>query len=53
MLLQGVWDYGFEPRTNIVESNLSRLRTRLVLLGCDPVETRRGQGYVLRSDRCA
>jgi two-component system OmpR family response regulator len=52
MLLQGVWRYGFEPTTNIVESNLSRLRGRLERLGCDPVETRRGRGYVLRSDRC-
>ncbi len=53
MLLQGVWNYDFEPTTNIVESNLSRLRTRLQRLGCDPVETRRGQGYILRSERCA
>ena len=52
MLLQGVWNYDFEPTTNIVESNLSRLRTRLQRLGCDPVETRRGHGYVLRSERC-
>ncbi len=28
MLLESVWDYHFDPRTNIVESHLSRLRTR-------------------------
>jgi len=53
MLLEGVWDYDFEPTTNIVESNLSRLRTRLQQVDCDPIETRRGEGYVLRSERCA
>ena len=52
MLLNGVWNYEFAPAANIVESNLSRLRGRLKLLGCDPVETRRGQGYMLRTDRC-
>ena len=52
MLLESVWNYAFEPGTNIVESNLSRLRTRLLQLGCDPIETRRGAGYVLCSDRC-
>ncbi|MBU6267924.1 MAG: response regulator transcription factor [Sphingomonadales bacterium] len=52
MLLEGVWNYGFQPTTNIVESNLSRLRTSLGYLGIDPIETRRGSGYVLRSDRC-
>lgn len=53
MLLEGVWAYSFSPTTNIVESNMSRLRTALVTLGCDPIETQRGAGYVLRSERCA
>lgn len=52
MLIENVWAYSFDPATNIVESNLSRLRTRLQLLGCDPIETRRGEGYVLRADLC-
>jgi len=52
MLIENVWSYSFDPATNIVESNLSRLRTRLQTLGCDPVETRRGEGYVLRADQC-
>lgn len=52
MLLEGVWGYAFDPATNIVESNLSRLRGRLQMLVCDPIETRRGEGYLLRSDKC-
>ncbi|MFA5966004.1 MAG: response regulator transcription factor [Sphingomonas sp.] len=53
MLLEGVWAYSFSPTTNIVESNMSRLRTALLTIGCDPIETMRGAGYVLRSERCA
>jgi two-component system OmpR family response regulator len=53
MLLENVWGYEFDPATNIVESNMSRLRSRLQTLGCDPIETRRGEGYVLRTDLCS
>lgn len=53
MLLERVWGYSFSPTTNIVESNMSRLRAVLQVLGCDPIETRRGAGYILRSDLCA
>jgi two-component system OmpR family response regulator len=52
MLIENVWSYSFDPATNIVESNLSRLRGRLQALGCDPIETRRGEGYMLRTDQC-
>jgi two-component system OmpR family response regulator len=53
MLLENVWGYAFDPATNIVESNMSRLRSRLQALGSDAVETLRGEGYVLNSARCA
>lgn len=53
MLIENVWGYKFQPLTNIVESNMSRLRSRLLESGCDPIETRRGSGYILRSARCA
>ncbi len=53
MLLETVWGYAFDPATNIVESNLSRLRNRLQALGCEAIETRRGEGYVLVSAKCA
>jgi two-component system OmpR family response regulator len=49
MLLENVWDYHFDPRTNIVESHLSRLRTK-VDKGFAPelIHTVRGAGYCLR-----
>ncbi|PVE53456.1 DNA-binding response regulator [Arthrobacter sp. TPD3018] len=53
MLLEAVWGYAFAPTANIVESNLSRLRTALIGIDCDPIETQRGAGYILRSERCA
>ncbi len=52
MLIEQVWSYAFSPSTNIIESNMSRLRTALQEMSCDPIETQRGAGYVLRSDRC-
>jgi two-component system, OmpR family, response regulator len=52
MLLEGVWSYTFQPATNLVDSNISRLRRRLLDLGCDPIVTRRGEGYVLVSEQC-
>jgi two-component system, OmpR family, response regulator len=52
MLLENVWGYSFEPSTNIVESNLSRLRTTLSEAGCDAIETKRGSGYILNSASC-
>ncbi|NIJ08512.1 two-component system OmpR family response regulator [Sphingomonas vulcanisoli] len=52
MLIEYVWSYSFSPTTNIIESNMSRLRTALQEMGCDPIETQRGAGYILRTERC-
>ncbi len=51
MFLELVWGFHFDPQTNIVESHLSRLRTKL-REGCshDPIETVRGAGYRMRPD---
>lgn len=51
MLLEHVWNLNFDPRTNIVETHMSRLRTKLDL-GQDRelIHTIRGAGYVLRAD---
>ena len=51
MLLEGVWDFHFDPRTNIVETHVSRLRGKLSRGGQDPelIHTVRGSGYVLRA----
>ncbi|BBD02058.1 MULTISPECIES: response regulator transcription factor [Sphingobium] len=51
MLLERVWDFDFEPRTNIVETHLSRLRSKLNAgFDDDAIETVRGAGYMIRSD---
>ncbi|MBW8753177.1 MAG: response regulator transcription factor [Sphingomonadales bacterium] len=50
MFLEHVWGFHFDPQTNIVESNLSRLRSKLREgFGDDPIETVRGAGYRIRS----
>lgn len=46
MLLERVWDYHFDPQTNIVDTHISRLRSKLNEGGRpDPIETVRGIGY--------
>lgn len=50
MLLERVWDYHFDPRTNIVETHVSRLRGKLNDgFDRDPITTLRGAGYIMRS----
>jgi two-component system, OmpR family, response regulator len=48
-LLEKVWDYHFDPRTNVVESHISRLRAKIDR-GYDVhlIHTIRGAGYTLR-----
>jgi two-component system OmpR family response regulator len=49
MLLERVWDFNFDPKTNIVETHLSRLRAKLNHgFEHDPIETVRGAGYRIR-----
>ena len=51
MLLERVWNYHFDPQTNIVETHISRLRSKLNEGGkSDPIETVRGVGYRLDDD---
>jgi two-component system OmpR family response regulator len=51
MFLEEVWGFHFDPQTNIVESHLSRLRTKLREgFADDLIETVRGAGYRMRSD---
>lgn len=46
MLLERVWNYYFDPQTNIVETHISRLRSKLNEGDKpDPIETVRGVGY--------
>ena len=49
MLLESVWDFHFDPKTNIVETHMSRLRAKLYREGApDLIHTVRGAGYCLR-----
>jgi two-component system OmpR family response regulator len=51
MLLENVWDLHFDPRTNIVETHMSRLRSKVDRgFGTELIRTLRGVGYVLRAD---
>ncbi|MFZ1882605.1 MAG: winged helix-turn-helix domain-containing protein, partial [Rhodoplanes sp.] len=49
MLLEMVWDFHFDPKTNIVETHVSRLRAKVDRgFACDLIHTVRGSGYSLR-----
>lgn len=50
MLLEYVWDFHFDPHTTVVETHISRLRSKLDLRENEPglIETVRGAGYRLR-----
>lgn len=49
MLLEQVWGFRFDPRTNIVETHISRLRAKLSEGGGPPlIHTIRGAGYVIQ-----
>ena len=51
MILQHVWDYAFDPQTNVVDVLVSRLRSKIDRdFPQKLVHTIRGVGYVLRAD---
>lgn len=49
MLLENVWDYHFDPQTNVIDVHISRLRAKIDK-GFDPplLQTVRGAGYMIR-----
>ncbi len=50
MLLEAVWDFHFDPKTNIVETHISRLRSKLAQHGGpELIHTVRGAGYAVRT----
>lgn len=50
MLLENVWDFHFDPRTNVVETHISRLRSKIDKgFEADLIHTIRGAGYCLRA----
>jgi two-component system OmpR family response regulator len=51
MLLEGVWDYHFDPQTNVIDVHVSRLRQKVDKPFPAPlIHTVRNAGYMLRAD---
>lgn len=52
MLLENVWDYNFDPQTNVIDVHISRLRGKIDKHFDQPLlHTIRGAGYVLRTEQ--
>lgn len=50
MLLENVWDYNFDPQTNVIDVHMSRLRKKIDKpFDSDLIHTIRGTGYVIRA----
>jgi two-component system OmpR family response regulator len=47
MLLEGVWDYHFDPQTNVIDVHISRLRKKIGDEGGKIIRTVRGAGYII------
>ena len=49
MLLENVWDYHFDPQTNVIDVHISRLRGKIEKGFDKPLlHTVRGAGYMLK-----
>ncbi|MCB1516386.1 MAG: response regulator transcription factor [Hyphomicrobiaceae bacterium] len=49
MLLENVWDYHFDPQTNVIDVHMSRLRAKIDRGHDNPLlHTIRGAGYMIR-----
>jgi two-component system OmpR family response regulator len=49
MLLENVWDYHFDPQTNVIDVHISRLRSKIDReFPTQLLHTIRGAGYMLR-----
>jgi two-component system OmpR family response regulator len=51
MLLEYVWDYHFDPQTNVIDVHISRLRHKIKQ--DEPqylIKTKRGAGYIIEDD---
>jgi two-component system OmpR family response regulator len=54
MLLEGVWEYHFDPQTNVIDVHISRLRAKIDKGEERPLlHTVRGAGYCLRESGSA
>jgi two-component system, OmpR family, response regulator len=51
MLLENVWDYSFDPQTNVIDVHISRLRQKIDKGFDKPLlHTVRGSGYCIREN---
>jgi two-component system OmpR family response regulator len=51
MLLERVWSFHFEPKTSVVETHISRLRTKIDRpYGRELIHTVRGSGYTMHDN---
>src|ERR1700751_228896 len=51
MLLENVWDYHFDPQTNVIDVHISRLRSKIDKGFTQPLlHTVRGAGYMIRDE---
>ena len=52
MLLEGVWDYHFDPQTNVIDVHVSRLRQKVDKpFSTSLIHTVRNAGYMLRAEQ--
>ncbi len=51
MLLENVWDYHFDPQTNVIDVHISRLRSKIDKGFETPIiQTVRGAGYIVEAN---
>lgn len=51
MLLEHVWDYHFDPQTNVIDVHISRLRRKIDENAQSPfIHTVRGAGYIIKDE---
>jgi two-component system, OmpR family, response regulator len=49
MIMEHVWDYNFDPQTNVVEARMSKLRDKIDRdYACQLIHTIRGAGYIIK-----
>ena len=52
LLFEAVWDYQFDPQTNVIDVHMARLRKKVEFDGLTPLlETVRGMGYRMVENR--
>jgi two-component system, OmpR family, response regulator len=51
LIFEAVWEYYFDPGTNLIDVHVGRLRRKIDVLGAEPLfHTERGVGYMLNAD---